>query len=110
MLNSPYHNTPSYLHPKDIAERFNKSIRWVYDHAGDLNGFRIGRSVFFTERGIEDAIQGGKILESKGAISGEAVHQKIGDKESGNRLGEGKVEGTEKLRNAAKRHGLAEFL
>ena len=41
----------------DISTRLHKSLKWVYTHAGDLGASRIGRSVIFTEEGLENALQ-----------------------------------------------------
>ena len=52
------------LQPKEIASRLQKSLGWVYAHAGELGASKIGGSYIFTEEGLEDAIQRGKLLQA----------------------------------------------
>jgi hypothetical protein len=62
MLNiSPTYNTHDpILTPEGVAVRFDKSVKWVYKHAPELGGSKIGGSWFFTEGGLSDALQRGQ--------------------------------------------------
>lgn len=95
---------------KAVARMFGKSPRWVYKHTHQLNGFRIGSSIFFTSEGIEHAIQGGQTVEGDTAVQratsqDKAVRPKAGRRRL--RTG-GKEEG--QRRELAARAGLADFL
>ena len=64
MLNiSPTYNTHDpILTPEAVAVRFDKSVKWVYKHAPELGGSKIGGSWFFTEGGLSDALQRGQSM------------------------------------------------
>jgi hypothetical protein len=51
------------LTPHEIAKLFHSSERWVYKHAADLGGFRVGGKIFFRKEDVEDAITRGKGVE-----------------------------------------------
>jgi len=93
---------------QEIAQRFAKSKRWVYNHALELGGFKIGGSWFFTEGGLEDAIQtkrwpvAGNGHGKRGALKLVTEHKK-----KSCRMGSGRKKAAETIRkDAAIRHGL----
>ncbi|MCA1962234.1 MAG: hypothetical protein LDL33_15760 [Desulfomonile sp.] len=45
------------IKPAEVAKRLDRSVRWVYAHAAELGGVRIGKAVFFTTEGLENAFQ-----------------------------------------------------
>jgi hypothetical protein len=100
-----------FLNPKDIALRFKKSPRWVYQYAHELGGFRIGGSWFFTKEGVDYAIQRRKKMESDSDLQRDKISGITVDKKRGHRLGSQKTQGIDKEQKAAaKRHNLDRFL
>ena len=74
-MNLPEYIEEDMLSAQEIADRFKKSVRWVYRHGFELGGFKIGGSWFFTERGLADAIQRGQKMEGKGYGQWPTVHE-----------------------------------
>jgi hypothetical protein len=100
------------LTPKDIAQRLKKSERWVYTHADELGGAKIGGSWFFTEGRIEDALQRKRKIQGRGNLprqegGDKTVFAKGGCKGMGN---QNKKEIHENRQAAAERHDLVRFL
>ena len=100
------------LNIQEIAQRFAKSERWVYNHALELGGFKIGGSWFFSEGGLEDAIQT-KRWQVAGSGDGQRGTLKLstGHKKKSRRMGSlraNKIESDRK--DAARRHGLIDAL
>ena len=100
--------------PKKVAEKLQKSLSWVYAHAEELGGVRIGGSWFFTEEGLEVAFQ---IKRQEGLArtstnSGKAVSGRFSHQASGRRLGSKKKTGitTRDPEQDPDRHGLGRFL
>jgi len=89
------------LSANDVAKVFDMSLRWVYTHYRDLGGTRIGRNIFFTEEGIQDALSSGKEMESRshgrGYKEAEAIRYKDGGQNVGDR-GETVLEKAERHR------------
>jgi hypothetical protein len=107
MLNiSPTYNTHDpILTPEAVAVRFDKSVKWVYKHAPELGGSKIGGSWFFTEGGLSDALQRGQQLargrNHKPKKSGaESLSIETGRRQ----VGKGRKKKTDESEN---RHGLA---
>jgi hypothetical protein len=97
--------------PKDISTILGMSIRWVYEHAKELGGFKLGGQLFFDQEGIENAIQRGKEMAGKGYFPGRSLHLNPADKKRSQRLGNRKDKRAEAGREEeAARHGLARFL
>jgi hypothetical protein len=101
------------LYAKNIAQILQKSAKWVYSHAEDLGGVKIGGTWIFTERGFEYAIKGGKALERRG-LDGRQTHQS--EKRvhpQGRRTGMGaggEKKADQSIREAATRHGFDDLL
>jgi hypothetical protein len=113
LLNNLSENiTPdSVLTPEMVATRFRKSVKWVYNHAKELGGSKIGGSWFFTERGLSSAIQRGQEVEGQGNGSGQKIHEVKKDSNRSLRVGSPKEKRTPATRQAlAVKAGLAEFL
>lgn len=95
----------------DVSETLKKSEKWVYSHAVDLGGSRIGRSWFFTQMGVQHAIERGKDLARDSQNQREArepeirLYPKKGRQGLGRR-GEKAVQET----SLVKRAGLADYL
>jgi hypothetical protein len=92
------------IRPDDIAALFGKSLKWVYKNAAELNGSKIGGSLFFTREGIANAIQRGQLLAWGGHNkaqkgSSKVVQIKTGCRKVGGRRAKATAE-------AANRHGL----
>jgi hypothetical protein len=83
------------LSTKDVFEHFKgkKSLRWIYDHAEELGGKKIGGSWIFTEEGLRDALQGKRQVESQSVLPGQAAHQAVQNQERGSGLGKQKAKG-----------------
>ena len=77
----------TYLTPQDVARLFKKSPRWVYNHASELGGARIGKSLIFTERGIEDDIQRGQEMARMRMERQKAIHISIPNQKRGKSMG-----------------------
>jgi hypothetical protein len=99
------------LKAHNISISLDKSVKWVYKHAEDLGGVKIGGSWFFTEEGLRDALQRRSKVARKGHDQRKTLHLLKGDQRRSKRMGgrpkEGGIEGRAK---AATRHGLDEFL
>ena len=102
-------NHQGVLCARDVAELMGKSLRWVYDHAPDLNGSKIGGSWFWTRQGVSDAIQRGQELAGDAKVQrAKAKDETIREKIRSLRVRKtAKKEGREEL---AERVGLADFL
>ena len=90
-----------------MALWFKKSQRWVYQYAHELGGFRIGGSWVFTKKGVEDALQRRKTMESYRNIQEDQVSGNEAYKKRRRKMGSEKTKGVERKRKAwAKRHNL----
>jgi len=102
---------PVTVDPKVIASRLGKSLRWIYDHAGELGAVKIGRLWVFTEEGLKDALQRRETgsMERSGQTTRAKVLPRLSDKARGRSLGSRETEraggGGE-----ADRHGLRDIL
>jgi hypothetical protein len=45
------------LSAKKVSSILNKSLKFVYTHAAELGGAKIGGSYIFTQEGLYDALQ-----------------------------------------------------
>jgi len=101
------------IQPEHIAIKLGKSKRWVYSHALDLGGKKIGGSWFFTEEGFENAILGND--EENVAWTGQVPRSKFSSrlphKTGSYRLGSKKTKRTTDVgtEDDTDRHGLAKF-
>lgn len=95
-----------------VAEYFNMSKRWVYNHAEDLGGFRIGRSIFFTWEGVQDAIQRGQIVAGNSKAKGdETPNKKVSEVMRRKKMRKRNDFGSQKARKElAERAGFGEFV
>jgi hypothetical protein len=75
--------------PADMAARLNKSLRWVYGHAHELGGARIGGSWIFTEEGLANAIKGGREVACSRKNEGGTGNETVRGKERSTQLGIG---------------------
>lgn len=101
----------AFMNAREVASRLRRSEKWVYDHAGELGAAKIGGTLFFTERGLEDAIQRGQEVARGRHIRREKVPGVAVDKACGWRVGKPETQRTEEGRqDAAKRHGLDDLL
>ena len=102
-----------WITPKEVSDYLNKSLSFVYRHAKELNGAKMGHTIFFTREGVDDAI----LSKIKGSMDRNCQcrekddDQGVSDKVSGNRMG---GRGKEELRETGRwecfnRVGLAEF-
>ena len=92
----------STLTPQEVADIFKKSNKWVYKYAADLNGSYIGGSLFFTQEGINDAIQRGQEVARGRNGRGEAIHKVTSEKKRRNGVGAHQKE----ITDGAKHHNL----
>jgi hypothetical protein len=96
---------------KEIAERFDKSISWVYANGHHLGGSKIGGSWIFEEEEVKHALQRGKEISRSGhgsrTATDKAVHQRGRSKKMG---GRGKGEAKESWGTDPSRHGIANIL
>ena len=100
-----------FISPRDISAQINKSIRWVYSHAHDLGGIKIGGSWIFTKEGFENAIQTKQKVASGGNIPGQKIPDPMQKQKGGHCLGKQNAKGIKaERREAAKRHGLDDLL
>ncbi len=90
-----------YLKAKEVANLLGVNPRFVYKYAYELNGAKIGGVWFFTELGVDDAMQ----ERRKAATS---KHPSI--KKTTNRKNTRKpdVEYTAEILESLERHGLAD--
>ena len=99
------------LTAKKVGRRLRKSDSWVYDHAPDLGGVKIGGSWVFTEEGLSDALQrAGEVARQRHggqAAKQQAVHQKGRSKEVGARR---KKEAEKFWNTNPAEHGIEHFL
>ena len=51
------------LSPKQVAEMLAVSVRWVYSNARLLGGSKVGGKLFFTQDGVNHALQRGEAEE-----------------------------------------------
>ena len=101
----------AFMNAREVASRLRRSEKWVYDHAGELGAAKIGGTLFFTERGLEDAIQRGQEVARGRHIRREKVPGTASNKACGWRVGKSETQGDEEGREgAAKRHGLDDLL
>lgn len=99
------------LTPQNIAEKLEKSTRWVYQNALQLGGVKIGGSWFFTGEGLKNAVQGREKMAGEGHVSGSKVHSIATNQISCKRMGGKKNKESEKYRQeAASRHGFSNLL
>lgn len=100
-----------FISPSEISAQINKSIRWVYSHAYDLGGAKIGGSWIFTKEGFENAIQTKQKVAGSGNFQRAEIPNIVQHKKGGNCLGKRETKGIEaERREAAKRHGLDDLL
>lgn len=111
-ISSAYNIAESYLHVEDMAQRFGMSARWVYDHAYELGGFKVGGTLFFTEKGLSDAIQRRQAMACHSKIQKPKItNATVSDKGRRSKVGNAEKERGENVRkNLAKRAGFVEFL
>jgi hypothetical protein len=102
------------LQPQAIADRLNKSKRWVYDNASALGGVKIGGSWIFTQEGLDHAIMGQaeRNLESAGKVQRAEISGQLRNQKRSNRMGGQQAKGT--IRRSKEddhnRHGLGNLL
>jgi len=100
-----------FISPKEVAGKIKKSIRWVYSHADQLGGVKIGGSWIFTKEGFKNAIQTKQKMESSGYFQRPTVSGTLQYQKRSNYLGKRKTKGVETVRReAAMRHGLDDLL
>jgi hypothetical protein len=109
---SPTQKEKVFLDAKDVKHLMRKSLRWVYDHASELGGRKIGGSWFFTEEGLSDAISGREKVAGKSDVRGAKTYGLVRNEKAGQGMGSRKkkkikAEGPE---HDANRHGLGSFL
>ena len=110
MLNiSPTYNTHDLiLTPEAVAVRFDKSVKWVYKHAPELGGSKIGGSWFFTEGGLSDALQRGQLLAgSRNNKPKKSGAESLSIETGRHQVGKGRKKKAVKSNN---RHGLVDSL
>jgi hypothetical protein len=101
----------NFLKTQDIAKMLDKSIKWVYAHAHELGGCKIGGTFIFTEEGFYNAIQRRQEMARKSNVQGKAVHSSTSKEKRGDRMGDRKAKGDKtKRRELASRAGLTDFL
>jgi hypothetical protein len=99
------------ISPKEVSAQINKSIRWVYSHADELGGAKIGGSWIFTREGFENAVQTKQKLASGGNSQRPEIPSIVQHKKGRSCLGKLETKGIEaERREAAKRHGLDDLL
>ena len=110
--NIPSNLSGGVLSVSTVAGIFGMSPRWVYNHVSELGGFRIGRSIFFTREGVQDAIQRGQKVAGNAQIQrAETSNKDLQDKKGSLTLRKGHGKKRETAREEiAKRAGLAKFL
>jgi hypothetical protein len=101
----------NFLKAQDIAKKLDKSIKWVYAHAYELGGCKIGGSYIFTKEGFENAIQTKQKVASGGNSQKPEIPSIVKHKKGRSCLGKRETKGIEaERREAAKRHGLDDLL
>lgn len=53
------------IRPERIAKALNKSLSWVYAHAEELGGARIGGSWIFTVRGLKESLENATLRQGE---------------------------------------------
>jgi len=96
------------LRAKDIQNIFGMSKEWVYNNVRELGGFRIGRSWFFTQEGVQDAIQRGQEMAGCGNSQRQKNNTLVRYKKSSGSMGDRRTGGTVEREKA--RHGLINFV
>lgn len=99
------------LTPKDVARYFRKSVDWVYSHFQELGGFKVGGLIFFTQEGLNNAIQRKQEMASRGETRRSQDYKVIQHAKRSRRMGDsGKELAKEDFEAKARRYGLDEFL
>lgn len=97
---------------KEIAQRYGKSISWVYANGHYLGGAKIGGAWIFEEKEVEDALSRGQAMARQrhgGQAAEDKVvrHQKGGKGLGSIRKEEAEIWGAD---TDPGRHGIANFL
>jgi len=104
---------PAIMTPKQVARYLQISPHTVYSRWERLGGFKIGRTLRFRKE-IIDALfrQKEKKMEGGGEKRVPKVYARVSDKDRGENLGSGKMEGVGKPGTGEdrNRHGLVDTL
>jgi hypothetical protein len=108
------HN-PLALTAKQVAYLLQKSRRWVYRNGQAIGGIKVGSTWFFPKESFYNAIQGPEKRKMEGGGQTQRASYRpedVQDQEGGILMGKHVATGTEKerLRQAAARHGLTDFV
>jgi len=100
---------------KAVAELLDTSEGWVYNHAQELGGVKIGGKWLFTERGLENALQvqdkRGNQAQRNGTGQEGTIHTlRLSKTGRGNRMGSRDKETLEERREGVKRYNLDRLL
>lgn len=101
------------LSAKEIANKLNKSVGWVYAHAAELGAVRIGGSWIFTERRLNHAILGceEETVACSSDVGRETTSSHFPYKARGPVMGREEARRVAREREeAARRHGLIDIL
>ncbi len=98
--------------PAALAKVLGRSKRWVYDHAVELGGVKIGGTWIFTVQGLKNAVQRAWDMESAShkrsqEVQGGFQHAKRSRRVGGKNKVKARREGADSDPN---RHGLARVL
>jgi hypothetical protein len=89
---------------KEIKARIfaKKSLRWIYDHAPELGGVKIGGSWLFTMEGLNSALQGRETVEGKGHYQWPKKNSIVPNQKRSVRVGKSKSQGIEAIKEVDK--------
>lgn len=104
---------PKPLRVRDLAKRLQKSAKWIYAHAGELGGTRVGRSWIFIEEAFQNAILGQeRSLAGTGEVGRAKVQKGLQNQARRHSMGSRNTSGTGDATEpeAPDRHGLGDLL
>jgi len=90
------------LSVKEVAASMGKSPKWVYTHAKELGGKKLG-NWFFTREGLKNALQGGESVQGSDLSRRQTVLKAVPNKERSLGMGNRKIKRTGAVRDP---HGL----
>jgi hypothetical protein len=108
---------PRIFYAKDLVKPLKKSLKWIYHHAEELGGTRIGRTWIFSEEAIRNALlgQGQTVVAGDRSMARTKVQESMQSQTASRRVGSPAPKGTGRTGDSEdtrdhNRHGLADPL
>jgi len=104
------------LRVRDLAIRLKKSAKWIYAHAEELGGTRVGRSWIFSEESVSNALLGQeRSLAGDRPVARTKIQKSVQNQTTGHRMGGSAPKGAGRATDSEdsddrNRHGLAELV